>query len=673
MDETWETILSKDIDVSSTLKENCTSIEDVKGLLKVAQGWISAGIHDIEEEKRCWMCISTILGSVNVKDWSALEFVCRGILLRSKEKELRPTLQMTANALMCSYPEKMEQKCGNILQELLIEAEEDSGTDSVLLLVQAMSLLFPICLSMCKDMLVSTDFQDVLIGKLKLNETVNSELVLASLNLLSVACIDDSMRTFICEHYLKLLEQTFTVAKYKIATALVLIKIWNFTKLQKQTLDECISIFIESFAKGEHVEESTESLAYLTLKPSVRVLLRNNGDVSLKLIEMIKSEETAPSEAYAILCIIANLSSLPTDSGEEDTINKLKQSLKSKQEREQEAATVENLQEIQEFNRDYIIDLDLIGRLKSMKLSTSSFNQAIKIVYNVTRDKKLIADSVKQGAGVMLLVFLAQKREVAKDEYYFLAIRALSKILIHVNPQTAFNKFSPLNTVPFLFEMLPSGEEDAADESTTNALLSQPQFTPLDTYESLLALTNLATINQGSDLGKIIAGNPKYWSTIENLLLDSRVQIQRSTLELISNLMAYPMNLAAKFFNFENPKSSQNFNTLVKLLELQDLQSQRAVAAIFANIVTTVPFICEELSHKENLSQTLIRVFKAQHNDTDLRQRLLVLLLSIMGANPDVVTSVKNDATLLTTIKQYKQSPDPLTSEITTDILKLVS
>lgn len=92
-------------------------------------------------------------------------------------------------------------------------------------------------------------------------------------------------------------------------------------------------------------------------------------------------------------------------------------------------------------------------------------------------------------------------------------------------------------------------------------------------------------------------------------------------------MMSHPLTIAAKFFNLENPQSLRNFNILVKLLQLSDVESQRAVAAIFANIATTIPLIAKELLTKKELIENAIQVFADQIDDIELRQRLLMLFL----------------------------------------------
>ncbi|KAF4005694.1 SWI5-dependent HO expression protein 4 domain protein [Saccharomyces cerevisiae] len=99
--------------------------------------------------------------------------------------------------------------------------------------------------------------------------------------------------------------------------------------------------------------------------------------------------------------------------------------------------------------------------------------------------------------------------------------------------------------------------------------------------------------------------------------------------------MSHPLTIAAKFFNLENPQSLRNFNILVKLLQLSDVESQRAVAAIFANIATTIPLIAKELLTKKELIENAIQVFADQIDDIELRQRLLMLFFGLFEVIPD--------------------------------------
>ena len=215
-----------------------------------------------------------------------------------------------------------------------------------------------------------------------------------------------------------------------------------------------------------------------------------------------------------------------------------------------------------------------------------------------------------------------------------LALRSLTKILIHTDPKLIFNKFSSLNTLPYLFEMLPSSDLSIQNETH---LLNEDYLTTTDQYEALLALTNLASspYTDGEDMCKVIGGNNKYWNILEIMMLYENPILQRADLELISNLMTHPLSIAVKFFNFENKQSKRNFDILVKLLLLDDIKSQRAVAAIFATIANMVPFVTQELLKQQSLIKNAVTALKEQANDVELVRRLLMLFYALFELAPE--------------------------------------
>ena len=162
------------------------------------------------------------------------------------------------------------------------------------------------------------------------------------LRLLSSACIDETMRTYITENYLQLLERSLNVEDVQIYSALVLVKTWSFTKLTCINLKQLSEIFInaisrrimpkienvnESAVKLEEVpkvEMSVEALAYLSLKASVKIMIRSNESFTEILLTMIKSQKMTHC-LYGLLVIMANLSTLPEESnGSSQSINDLK-------------------------------------------------------------------------------------------------------------------------------------------------------------------------------------------------------------------------------------------------------------------------------------------------------------------------------------------------------------
>lgn len=399
---------------------------------------------------------------------------------------------------------------------------------------------------------------------------------------------------------MEILEKSLKLEEFKLQSALVLVKTWSFTKLKDITVDELSELFIKEIqnsANDDNEDLAIEGLAYLSLKVSVKNRIRSNGDICLRLADAAKSSTKNTSIKFGTLVILANLSTSPNDVSQEQTsMHNLKMYAEMKNPGDEKEQEKEDEADVVAFNRDYILDLELISSLKVQfkNLSQGNRSQIIRIIYNLTKEVDCISECIKQGATAILVEFLVNS--LSTDPFKLLASRSLAKILVNTDPKLIFNKFSHLNAIPFLFDLIPSSDVSDLDGPITTR----------DTYEALLALTNLATIDDSDDLCKIIAQTPRYWDKLENLMLDETIQIQRSALELLCNLMVYPLPIAVKFFNFDNPKSVRNFNLLTKLLKLEDIQSQRAVVGIFANIAGTVPFIAQDLLHQNDLIDALI-------------------------------------------------------------------
>ncbi|GAX67921.1 protein containing a UNC-45/CRO1/SHE4 domain [Saccharomyces cerevisiae] len=509
-------------------------------------------------------------------NFKEVRFLVKELILRISEDEVKSMMLIIFAELQSSFQKDFDKAVVDFMSSLIVEAEIDVGNDPLSIIVKTLSELYPSLTTLCSEIFLTNGLSKLF--KKRVFEEQDLQFTKELLRLLSSACIDETMRTYITENYLQLLERSLNVEDVQIYSALVLVKTWSFTKLTCINLKQLSEIFInaisrrimpkienvnESAVKLEEVpkvEMSVEALAYLSLKASVKIMIRSNESFIEILLTMIKSQKMTHC-LYGLLVIMANLSTLPEESnGSSQSINDLKNYADLKGPgADKVGAEKESKEDILLFNEKYILRTELISFLKREmhNLSPNCKQQVVRVIYNITRSKNFIP-------------------------------HAFHKVLT-------------------------------------------------DNYEALLALTNLASseTSDGEEVCKHIVSTKVYWSTIENLMLDENVPLQRSTLELISNMMSHPLTIAAKFFNLENPQSLRNFNILVKLLQLSDVESQRAVAAIFANIATTIPLIAKELLTKKELIENAIQVFADQIDDIELRQRLLMLFFGLFEVIPD--------------------------------------
>lgn len=307
---------------------------------------------------------------------------------------------------------------------------------------------------------------------------------------------------------MEILEKSLKLEEFKLQSALVLVKTWSFTKLKDITVDELSELFIKEIqnsANDDNEDLAIEGLAYLSLKVSVKNRIRSNGDICLRLADAAKSSTKNTSIKFGTLVILANLSTSPNDVSQEQTsMHNLKMYAEMKNPGDEKEQEKEDEADVVAFNRDYILDLELISSLKVQfkNLSQGNRSQIIRIIYNLTKEVDCISECIKQGATAILVEFLVNS--LSTDPFKLLASRSLAKILVNTDPKLIFNKFSHLNAIPFLFDLIPSSDVSDLDGPITTR----------DTYEALLALTNLATIDDSDDLCKIIAQTPRYWDKL---------------------------------------------------------------------------------------------------------------------------------------------------------------
>ena len=621
-------------------------------------------------------CVVQLLNKFSFTNFSDVKFLVRELCLRIREPEFKSMVLIIFSQLVNLYNDEFEDSFLEFVDTLILEAENEIGNDPVSLLVEILSVLYPALSKMCSKVILGKRL-DTLLQKRIDSDPDDESFVKDSLRLLSIACIDEDVRGYIAENYMPLLERALNIDSYRVYAALVVIKTWSFSKLKNCNIEQVTNILVDCLVKEDNdtkdadrqLSLAIEGLAYLSLRTEVKVILRHNQNFIQHIVSMIKGQ-CKDEKFYGLMVIMANLSQLPRDRSAPKSLDNV---LSPRRATNKESGD-DDPAFVVEFNESNILSNELLSFLNSKfpDLTSGSRQQLVRIIYNVTRTRENIHKCISQGSCTSILQYLISSGEEAPspdigrvkrrssvntgrdDEgVRMLALRSLTRMLIYTNPSLIFNKYSPLNALPYLFELLPdvaASDTGTFGEEETNFFLQSSRSSDeglkfADEVESLLALTNLASSSgtDGEDICKTVVSNPVYWATIEGLILDEHPIIQRSTLELICNMMNHPVPLASKFFNFENPKSLRNFNILVKLLMLDDIKSQRAVAAIFANIANAIPFISQDLLKQDELIKNAINVFHDQIDDVELRQRLIMLFYALFELAPQAGSESDSD------------------------------
>ena len=516
---------------------------------------------------------------------------------------------------------------------------------------------------------------DYQIAKIKSPEDIlkNKALVTETLCLFNNSCINDECRQFTHDNYFQILKIATRNDDYliKLLSTLTIVKLWQFAKVEKELkIEHLASIFLEYIPKHRELdnvqllEYCVEGLAYLSMKTSIKKSIRMNESVLDLLIALLK-QDTPSTINYGILAIMNNLTKLPdsSDTQEKQTKNYLKNMATPNL----SDNTKESKDEILLFNDSLLTNHKIVAAASKLKTTEDSGSNLIGALINIiylismNQKKQTKIELVKQGSLKLLLHYLIKHSIVDKKtgittpkgdtEIRLLAIRALARISYAINPAVAFNEYDVSSTVPFLVELLgPRISNYTGIQGKREDSYLFDQVTNIDKFESLLALTNISSVDK-RDLKRFIIAKV-FDDYLDNFILDSdHPQIQKASWELTSNLIGEPTMLV-KFFNIDNtPETKQNLKRLqllISLLDTEDEDLQVVLTGLLANATSEFDMISQVLFKNEAVREKLVAklssIMKHQldNNEILLRVSYIVTGLVYCALNMNQLAKLKN-------------------------------
>ena len=150
----------------------------------------------------------------------------------------------------------------------------------------------------------------------------------------------------------------------------------------------------------------------------------------------------------------------------------------------------------------------------------------------------------------------------------------------------------------------------------------------LPTFEALLALTNLASMQDDSvrDLQLRLL-----WSELEDhLLLSSNALVSRASVELLCNLMAFPA-CVAKFVGDGSKRESTRLRILLALTDVEDLPTCRAAGGALAMLMEWDAAVKSILDLPEDKGVKQLLAMCGDESE-EVRHRGFVCVGNLMGA-----------------------------------------
>lgn len=369
-------------------------------------------------------------------------------------------------------------------------------------------------------------------------------------------------------------------------------------------------------------DRAIEGLVYTSLQPRVKEQIAKNNTVLRRLVKVLTDR---PAATFGCLTIFSNLTTYrPALTEEQKKMTQLKAYANSSKPAQEDP--LDDDSHVDERCRK-LCDADVVPALASCcKRSTSKTNTAlvVKILLALAKEQKQRAKMAQQGAVKLLLQIKQRSASLEKStlERSLLereAAHALARLLISINPSHIFTSGLPASSAVNAIIPLLSQDQNA---ETSNLL---------PTFEGLLALTNLASMEDNSirDLEVRLA-----WSQLEDqLLLSSNILVQRASVELVCNLMASP-SCVGKFVGDGSKREGARMQILLALADAEDLATRRAAGGALATLTEWDAAVTAVLDQSGESGPKGIKVLLALCTDgsDEIKHRGFVCLANVINA-----------------------------------------
>lgn len=409
---------------------------------------------------------------------------------------------------------------------------------------------------------------------------------------------------------------------------------------------------------GDHGKHSIEGLAYASLQPKVKESIIGNEALLKKLVKTLTEAQPRSPTTYGALSIFVNLTRYRPALSEEQ--KKMSQ-LKAYADAAGKLAGPDPLDDDEHVAKrcQAVFSVGLIPVLvtHSKNGSPASLSLITSIINSIAVTTSLRGPLAQQGAVKLLLVAwvtIPDTDEVSRRT----AAQALARILISTNPALVFggNRSNPINAaIRPLVSILPP---DPAAE--TRDLLP--------TFEALMALTNLASLDEGDTRSIIIR---MAWPHVEEQLVSSNNLVAKAAVELVCNLMQAPEGIA--LYADGSPQSRTRLHILLALADAEDGGTRSAAGGALASL-TGFESVVRYVVQRERG----VKVILGMCNDPDegLRHRGVVTVHNLVTAEGEAGQLAKNkvkDENGVEVLKQcLKQSRRPEVLQITVEALKVL-
>lgn len=546
-----------------------------------------AKLMGIGHDLRALKGISRLLATNAAKLSGLVDEHIFSAILVCLDNRLPIEVRSQATLATAKYLEAAEDKGQLTLSNFISTRVTRHNAEDLVLAFSAAAAMFPLVPSIASALFLTEGFLPSLIPLLE-KRSRSEKVETAALDMLSAACVDTTCREAIKKHCTGWLQRVVDAGKDQRPgrAAVILAKVRSSsihsvepkredTQARENGVDDLVPMFKRIMVddEGTDKQNAIEGLAYASVQSHVKERLSSDKDFLKKFLLALRDGQSNITTIYGGLTIIDHLTRyLPVLSEEQKRLAQLKAyanaskgSSKPDILDEDVAVTKRCAALVQAGVMSTLVE---IGR----SISTASAAIVLNIVLSISKNSSHRGIIAQQG-GIKLLLQLYTSitgQTAAEAQSRRIAAHALARILISVNPTLVFASGSPpVTSVIRPLTLLLTEDSDHFTEGPRDLL---------PTFESLLALTNLASAPSPEAAEAIIRLS---FPTIEELLLGT-MMIQRASTELVCNLMNCSSGL--ELFADNSKAAARRLHILLALADVEDDAIRRAAGGALATI-----------------------------------------------------------------------------------------
>lgn len=371
----------------------------------------------------------------------------------------------------------------------------------------------------------------------------------------------------------------------------------------KKLAEACRRFLINPKKQKDMRKWAVEGLSYLTFDAEVKEKLIEDQQAVQAMIELAKTEDQ--SVLYGVVTTLVNLCNAYDKQELIPEMVDLAKFAKHHIPQEHELDEVD-------FVNKRLCSLAKAGVTSALvslaKTDSQNSKELIARVFNALCSQQEVRGIiVQQGAAKALLPLALDGTDKGKKQ----ASQALARLGITINPEVAFPGQRIMEVVrPFIN-------------------LLNPECSALENFESLMALCNLAGVNDSVRKRILMEGG---FQKIEAYMYEDHDMLRRASTQVMNNLIMCEETV--QYFEQENDR----IKYLVILCEDEDQDTSMAAAGALAMLTSTSKKTCEKIFDSKNWAESL-RFLLANPNG-DVQHRGVVIILNMMRSTKDVASKL---------------------------------